>query len=65
MADPRKEARFEPKLMGGKWCVWDNETGAPAIVKGVWQVDLDLDDADDLADALSFLDQEEPGALTR
>jgi hypothetical protein len=35
--------------------VWDTATGTPAVVKGVWQVDLELELADELTDALNWL----------
>jgi hypothetical protein len=37
--------------------VWDTAKGTPAVVKGVWQVDLELEQADELTDALNWLDE--------
>ena len=36
----------------------DSVTRKPALVNGVPQIDLDLDDADDLTDLLNRLDRE-------
>jgi hypothetical protein len=47
------EQRMSPH--GNRWMVFDTITGSPAAVNGVWQIDLSLEDADDLADALSYL----------
>jgi len=47
------------KLPGSDlWAVLDSVTRRPALVNNVPQVDLDLDDADDLADLVNRLDQE-------
>jgi hypothetical protein len=48
-------ARYDIRPHGDRWMVFDTITGSPATVNGVWQVDLCLEDADDLADALSYL----------
>ena len=53
MASTRYELR---KTVSG-WTVWDTGTGTPATVDGVWQVDLNLDIADDLTDSLNWLDE--------
>ena len=40
--------------------MWDTAKGTPATVQGVWQVDLELELADDLTDALNWLDEDAP-----
>jgi hypothetical protein len=52
---PMATARYDIRPHGNRWMVFDTMTGSPATVNGVWQVDLCLEDADDLADALSYL----------
>jgi hypothetical protein len=49
-------ARYELRKTTSGWTVWDTAMGAPAVVKGVWQVDLELELADELTDALNWLD---------
>ncbi len=51
-----KPARYEPRMYNGRWRVWDTQTGAPVVVNGVWQVDLTMGEADDLADLLAWQD---------
>jgi hypothetical protein len=47
------------KLPGSDlWAVIDSITRKPALVNGVPQTNLDLDDADDLTDLLNRLDRE-------
>ena len=52
--------RYELRKTTSGWTVWDTEKGTPATVKGVWQVDLGLELADDLTDALNWLDEDAP-----
>jgi hypothetical protein len=52
--------RYELRKTASGWTVWDTEKGTPADVKGVWQVDLELELADDLTDALNWLDEDAP-----
>ena len=35
------------------WAVWDTQTNSPAVVNGCWQVDLEMENADDLTDLLN------------
>jgi hypothetical protein len=53
-------ARYELRNTTSGWTVWDTVIGTPAAVKGVWQVDLELELADELADALNWLDDHAP-----
>jgi hypothetical protein len=53
-------ARYELRKTTSGWTVWDTAKGTPAAVKGVWQVDLELELADDLTDALNWLDEDAP-----
>jgi hypothetical protein len=52
--------RYEMKKVTGAeaWVVLDSTTGFPAVVKGVPQIGLSVDDADDLTDLLNRLDAE-------
>jgi hypothetical protein len=52
--------RYEMTKVPGDeaWGVFDTTTGLPALVKGVPQIGLPLDDADDLTDLLNRLDAE-------
>jgi hypothetical protein len=52
--------RYELRKTASGWAVWDSEKGTPAAVKDVWQVDLELELADDLTDALNWLDEDAP-----
>jgi hypothetical protein len=45
--------RYELRRTASGWTVWDTAKGTPAVVKGVWQVDLELEQADELTDALN------------
>jgi hypothetical protein len=49
-------SRYELRKTASGWTVWDTETGTPATVKGAWQVDLEMEIADELTDALNWLD---------
>lgn len=51
--------RYEVRrdLAGPGWTVYDVSTGEPAEWKGVQQVGLSAEDADDLADLLNHLDR--------
>jgi hypothetical protein len=49
-------SRYELRKTADRWTVWDTAKGTPAVVKGVWQVDLELELADELTDALNWLD---------
>ena len=53
-------ARYELRKTTSGWTVWDTAMATPAVVKGVWQVDLELELADELADALNWLDNHAP-----
>ena len=53
-------ARYELRKTVSGWTVWDTVTETPAVVKGAWQVDLELEIADDLADALNWLNDYAP-----
>lgn len=52
--------RYELRKTVSGWSVWDTVTETPAVVKGVWQVDLELEIADELTDALNWLDDHAP-----
>ena len=52
MANPR----YELRKTENKFTVWDTATGTPATVDGVWQVGLDVQNADDLTDSLNWLE---------
>jgi hypothetical protein len=47
--------RFEMRMLPNGWCVWDLSTNAPAVVKGRWQTDMAMEDADDMTDLLNRL----------
>jgi hypothetical protein len=49
-------ARYELRKTASGWTVWDTAKRTPAVVKNVWQVDLELELADDLTDAMNRLD---------
>jgi hypothetical protein len=49
-------SRYELRKTASGWTVWNTETGLPATVKGAWQVDLEMEIADELTDALNWLD---------
>ena len=49
--------RYELRKTVSGWTVWDTATDAPATVNGVWQVSLDLQDADELTDSLNWLNR--------
>jgi hypothetical protein len=49
--------RYELRKTTSGWTVWDTAMDTPATVKGVWQVGLELEQADELTDALNWLDQ--------
>lgn len=55
-------ARYELRKTASGWTVWDTAKGTPAVVKNVWQVDLELELADDLSDALNWLDDHAPAS---
>lgn len=46
--------RFSIRQDAEGWTVFDIWTGLPAEVKGVPQIGMDLEDADDVADLLSL-----------
>jgi hypothetical protein len=52
--------RYELRKTASGWTAWDPATGTPAVVKGVWQVDLELEAADELTDALNWLADRAP-----
>ncbi|WMT74496.1 hypothetical protein [Bradyrhizobium sp. Ash2021] len=52
--------RYDFRKTASGWTVWDPAKGTPAAVKGVWQVDFELELADELIDALNWLDDHEP-----
>jgi hypothetical protein len=56
--------RYELRKTASGWTVWDTATGTPATVKGVWQVDLELEAADELTDAMNWLDRHTPAYAT-
>lgn len=45
--------RYELRKLDNGWAVWDTQTNAPAVVNGCWQVDLEMEAADDLTDLLN------------
>jgi hypothetical protein len=47
--------RYELRRTANRWTVWDTEKGTPATVKDVWQVDLELQVAEELTDALNWI----------
>jgi hypothetical protein len=51
-------AKYELRKTASGWTVWDSAQGTPAVVKGVWQVHLELELADDLTDALNWLESD-------
>jgi hypothetical protein len=53
-------ARYELRKTTSGWTVWDTAMSTPAVVKGVWQVDLELELADELTDALNWIDDHAP-----
>ena len=55
-------ARYELQKTASSWTVWDTAKGTPALVKGVWQVDLELELADELTDALNWLADQAPAS---
>ncbi|PWK65850.1 hypothetical protein [Aminobacter sp. AP02] len=62
MALPASEARYNlRKEANGTWTVYDVFTGLPARVKGVEQVWLEMEQADDLVDLLNLQDARRRG----
>jgi hypothetical protein len=57
--------RFEMRMLPNGWAVWDTTTNTPAAVKGQWQTDLTMEDADDMTDLLNHLDASERGVIPR
>jgi hypothetical protein len=55
--------RYELRKTASGWTVWDTAKGTPAVVKGVWQVDLELELADELTDALNWLADQAPASI--
>jgi len=55
-------ARYDIKSDSNGWTVYDTTTGLPAAVNGVTQIGLSLEDADDLADLLNRLHDEQSTA---
>ena len=48
--------RYELRKTQSGYTAWDTKTGTPATVDGVWQVGLEIQNADDLTDSLNWLD---------
>jgi hypothetical protein len=55
-------ARYDIQTDPSGWTVYDINTGLPAEVKGVVQIGLSMEDADDLADLLNRLHTEQSAA---
>jgi hypothetical protein len=51
-------ARYDIVPDATGWTVRDNVTGLPAVLYGVAQTGLTLEAADDLADALTYIDRQ-------
>lgn len=49
--------RYELRVFEGRWAVWDTVKNTPAVVNDVWQVDLEMEVADDLVDLLNHMDR--------
>lgn len=49
--------RYEMRKLESGWPVWDMEKNTPAAVGGKWQVDLDMEVADDLTDLLNGMER--------
>lgn len=49
--------RYEMRFLESGWAVWDMEKNTPAAVGEVWQVDLDMEVADDLTDLLNGMER--------
>jgi hypothetical protein len=58
-------ARYELRKTASRWTVWDTEKGTPATVKDVWQVDLELQVAEELTDALNWIHDQSLQRVTR
>lgn len=56
MINPQQ--RYEIRKLTNGWAVWDTKTNAPAVVKGRWQTDMEMDGADDMTDLLNRLDRQ-------
>lgn len=54
--------RYELRETASGWTVWDTAKGTPATIKDVWQVDLELEAAGELTDALNWLDDHAPSS---
>jgi len=52
--------RYELRRTANRWTVWDTAKGTPATVKDVWQVGLELQVAEELMDALNWIDEHRP-----
>ena len=50
--------RNELRKLDNGWCAWDTQTNTPASVRGRWQTDMAMEDADDMTDLLNTLDRE-------
>lgn len=48
--------RYDLRKLDSGWAVWDRQTDGPALVDGVWQTGLSMEDADDLTDLLNSAD---------
>jgi len=59
-ANTMPSTRYELRKTASGWTVWDTAKGTPATVEGVWQVDLNLEIADELTDALNWLADRAP-----
>jgi hypothetical protein len=62
MANPQQ--RYELRKLANGWAVWDTQTNVPAIAKGRWQTDMEMDGADDMTDLLNRLDRQSDAQKT-
>ncbi|MCJ2132433.1 hypothetical protein [Methylobacterium sp. E-045] len=54
--------RYDIRPDHGGWTVYNIATGEPSLVRGIRQVVMLLDEANDLADALNAMERKEPGS---
>ncbi|MCJ2129260.1 hypothetical protein [Methylobacterium sp. E-045] len=62
MEDAAAAIEYDMFPDGPGWTIFNVKTHEPALVKGVRQTQLPLDDADDLVDLLNAMERAAPGS---
>ncbi|KQO87330.1 hypothetical protein [Methylobacterium sp. Leaf91] len=62
MNDDGVVIEYDTRPEGDGWTVFNVATGEPALWKGVRQVELPRDDAEDLVDLLNAMERASPGS---